>query len=47
MRSYDAARAFVDIERAQGVVDEAERVERFTVMGIHPNSDIVVDLKNG
>lgn len=44
MRSYDAARSFMDIERAGSVIDPNLRVERFTVLGMHPNSDIVLDL---
>ncbi len=44
MRSYDNARSFMDVDRAQGVIDPSQRVERFTVLGIHPNSDIVLDL---
>jgi len=44
MRSYDSARSFMDLDRAKDVVDPNLRVERFTVLGIHPNSDIVLDL---
>lgn len=45
LRSYDVAGSFIDIERAQGVVDGGERVSRMTVQGLHPNSDIIVGLK--
>lgn len=44
LRSYDVAQAFVDVARAQGTVDGNQRIERFTVLGVHPNSDIVVTL---
>lgn len=44
MRSYDTARAFMDVERAGEVIDPNQRVERFTVLGMHPNSDIVLNL---
>lgn len=45
LRSYDVAGAFIDIPRAQGVVDANERVSRMSVQGMHPNSDILVGLK--
>lgn len=45
LRSYDVAGSFIDMERAQGVVDGGERVSRMTVQGLHPNSDIIVGLK--
>lgn len=45
LRSYDVAGSFIDMERAQGVVDSGERVSRMTVQGMHPNSDIIVGLK--
>lgn len=45
LRSYDVAGAYLDIERAQGVLDPNERVSRMTVQGMHPNSDIIVGLK--
>lgn len=45
LRSYDVAGAFVDIPRAEGIVDSNERVSRMTVQGIHPNSDILVGLR--
>jgi len=44
LRSYDVAQSFMDIDRAQGILDPNQRVERFTVLGIHPNSDIVLTL---
>jgi hypothetical protein len=44
MRSYDFARSFMDTQRAQGIVDPDQRIERLTVLGIHPNSDIVLNL---
>ncbi len=45
LRSYDVAGAFVDIPRAQELLDAGERISRMTVQGIHPNSDILVGLK--
>ncbi len=45
LRTYDVASSFMDIERAQGVIDPGERVSRMTVQGMHPNSDILVGLK--
>jgi hypothetical protein len=45
LRSYDVAGSFMDMERAQDVVDGGERVSRMTVQGLHPNSDIIVGLK--
>jgi hypothetical protein len=44
MRSYDFAQSFMDVGAAEGVVDPNQRVERFTVLGMHPNSDIVLAL---
>ncbi|MBI4672760.1 MAG: hypothetical protein HY741_13960 [Chloroflexi bacterium] len=44
MRSYDAAQAFMQIKLTQGIVAPDKRVERLTVRGIHPNSDIVLEL---
>jgi hypothetical protein len=44
MRSYDIAFAFMDIDRSKGVLTAHQRVERFTVLGMHPNSDIVINL---
>ncbi len=44
MRSYDTARSFMDTELVGNVIDPNFRVERFTVLGIHPNSDIVLNL---
>ncbi|HZQ06560.1 MAG TPA: hypothetical protein VFD70_08265 [Anaerolineae bacterium] len=44
LRSYDVAQSFMDIDRAQGILDPNQRVERFTVLGLHPNSDIVLTL---
>jgi hypothetical protein len=45
LRSYDVAGSFMDMDRAQGVLDANERVSRMTVQGMHPNSDIIVGLK--
>jgi hypothetical protein len=45
LRTYDVAGSFMDVDRAQGVVDAGERVSRMTVQGMHPNSDILVGLK--
>lgn len=45
LRSYDVAGAFIDVARAQGIVDANERVSRMSVQGMHPNSDILVGLR--
>jgi hypothetical protein len=45
LRTYDIASSFMDIDRANGVIDPGERVSRMTVQGMHPNSDILVGLK--
>lgn len=45
LRTYDVASSFMDIDKAQGVLDPGERVSRMTVQGMHPNSDILVGLK--
>jgi hypothetical protein len=45
MRSYDNAQAFMQIAAAQNIVAPDKRVERLTVRGIHPNSDIVLHLE--
>ncbi len=45
LRSYNGAGSFMDMERAQGVVDPNERISRMTVQGMHPNSDILVGLR--
>lgn len=44
MRSYDNAQSFMNIKLAQGIVTPDKRVERLTVRGVHPNSDIVLKL---
>jgi len=44
LRSYDNAQAFMNIPATQGIVAPDKRVERLTVRGIHPNSDIVLEL---
>jgi hypothetical protein len=44
MRSYDNAQAFMRIPAAQNIVAPDKRVERLTVRGMHPNSDIVLEL---
>lgn len=43
-RSYDNAQAFMNIPLTHGIVAPDKRVERLTVRGIHPNSDIVLEL---
>jgi hypothetical protein len=45
LRTYDVASSFMDIDKAQGVLDAGERVSRMTVQGMHPNSDIMVGLR--
>lgn len=45
LRTYDVASSFMDINKAQGILDPGERVSRMTVQGMHPNSDILVGLR--
>lgn len=45
LRTYDVASSFMDIQKAQGILDPGERVSRMTVQGMHPNSDILVGLR--
>lgn len=45
LRTYDVASSFMNISKAQGVLDPGERVSRMTVQGMHPNSDILVGLR--
>lgn len=46
MRSYDVAASFMDMGRVGEILDGGQRVERFTVLGTHPNSDIVITLSD-
>ena len=47
MRSYDNAQSFVNIARAQKIVAPDKRIEHLSVRGMHPNSDILVEIKAG
>lgn len=44
MRSYDNAQAFMNIALTQGAVAPDKRVEWLSVRGMHPNSDIVLEI---
>ncbi|MCG3139886.1 MAG: hypothetical protein HDKAJFGB_00806 [Anaerolineae bacterium] len=44
MRSYDNAPSFMNIALTQGIVAPNRRVEWLAVRGMHPNSDIVLEI---
>lgn len=45
MRSYDSAQAFMNMPLTQGIVAPDQRVEWLAVRGMHPNSDIVLEIE--
>lgn len=45
MRSYDNAPAFMNMALTQGIIAPDKRVEWLSVRGMHPNSDIVLEVK--